>query len=153
MRDIESQRTLVKSVPELWAELSETSLLGRMLAEPFGEIAITRRTPESSIEWESEVAAGAVELSPSGFGTRVRLTAQLAQRDPPPVATPPHAPGLIARLFGHLRPIAPPVPEVEPEPAAGLAEGTAREALTAVLDEIGAARHRPFSRRPGAGAN
>jgi hypothetical protein len=153
MRDIQTQRTLVKSVPELWAELSETSLLGRMLAEPFGEIAITRRTPESSIEWESEVAAGAVELSPSGFGTRVRLTAQLPQGDPPPVATPPHAPGLIARLLGRLRLTTPPAPAVEPEPAACLEEGTAREALTAVLDEIGAARHRPFSRQPRAGAH
>jgi hypothetical protein len=153
MRDIESQRRLVKSVPELWAELSETSLLGRMLAEPFGEIRITRRTPESSIEWESEVAAGAVELSPSGFGTRVRLTAQLAQDDPPPIAPPPHAPGLIARLLGRLRHPAPAAPEVEPEPAPSLEESAAQEALTAVLDEIGAARHRPFWRHLGAGAH
>jgi hypothetical protein len=153
MRDIETQRTLVKSVPELWAELSETSLLGRMLAEPFGEIAITRRTPESSIEWASEVAAGSVELRPSGFGTRVRLTVQLAQGDPPPVATPPHPPGLIARLLGRFWAPAPPAPEAEPEPATGLEEGTVQKALTAVLDEIGAARHRPFSRHPGVGAH
>jgi hypothetical protein len=153
MRDIETQRTLVKSVPELWAELSETALLGRMLAEPFGEIAITRRTPESSIEWESEAAAGSVELSPSGFGTRVRLTARLPEPDPPPLSTPPHPPGLIARLLERLRHATPPVPEIEPEPATNLDEGGAQEALTAVLDEIGAARHRPFSRHPGAGAH
>ena len=70
MGDVTAQRTLVKSVPELWAELSESALLDRMLHEPFGEIRITRLAHESSIAWESELAAGSVELHPSGFGTR-----------------------------------------------------------------------------------
>ncbi|MGA3361778.1 MAG: hypothetical protein ABSD82_07085 [Solirubrobacteraceae bacterium] len=143
---VETQRTLVKSVPELWAELSEAALLGPML-EHFGEITITRLEPEASIEWQSEVAAGRVELAPSAFGTRVRLTARLrsAQAAVAPAAEPTR-PGLLARLFG-ARPVAP----------AAAREGAANDpqafdprlaqgALTALLDEIGAARHRPFAR-------
>ena len=45
----------------------------------FGEIRITRLEPESRIDWESEIGRGLVELEPSGFGTRVRLTAQIAE--------------------------------------------------------------------------
>jgi hypothetical protein len=151
MGGVETQRTLVKSVPELWAELSETALLGPML-EHFGEITITRLEPEASIEWQSELAAGRVELAPSGFGTRVRLTARLRSgREAPAPALEPRRPGLLARLFG-ARPAATAVPASEdaaddPEPFdPRLAQG----ALTALLDEIGAARHRPFSRDVGA---
>ncbi len=48
----EVQRTLVKSPPELWAELSDPAALARHLGE-FGEIRITRIEPESAIEWEA----------------------------------------------------------------------------------------------------
>jgi hypothetical protein len=147
MGAVQTQRTLVKSVPELWAELSESALLGRMLGGPFGEITITRRTPESSIEWESECAAGAIELEPSPFGTRVRLTAQIAP--PPaiePVAEPPRG-GFFARLWAHLRPSEPSAEDLAPPAPTPIDAGVAQEALTAVLDEIGTARHRPFSRR------
>src|SRR5579871_5855126 len=81
---LQTQRTLVKSLPEVWSELSEPALLGPMLHEPFGEITITRLQPESAIEWEAEHARGAVDLEPSGFGTRVRLTAELERPPPPP---------------------------------------------------------------------
>jgi hypothetical protein len=157
MGDVETQRTLVKSVPELWAELSGTPLLGRMLGGPFGEIRITRLTPESRIDWEAELAAGSVELTPSGFGTRVRLTAQLAEPQPPPQGLlEPQRPSLWERLAALFRarsattaePRAEPAPDAPPAPEPvdpGVAEG----ALTAVLDEIGTARHRPFSRRQG----
>ena len=106
MEGVEAQRTLVKSVPELWAALSEDALLGRLLAEPFGEIRITRLRPESSIEWESELAAGAVELEPSGFGTRVRLTAQIPEPEPAPEPQPDEnrREGLLARLLRRLAP-------------------------------------------------
>lgn len=149
MRDVAAQRTLVKSVPELWAELSEPALLGRMLHEPFGEIRITRLEPESAIAWESDLAAGSVELEPSGFGTRVRLTATLAPADEPPPQPPPRAGGPLARLLARLRraPAAAPPPEAPAQDAA-LDDAVAEGALTGVLDQIGAARHRPFSRRP-----
>jgi hypothetical protein len=147
MGDVTAQRTLVKSVPELWAELSESALLDRMLREPFGEIRITRLTPESNIDWESELAAGSVELHPSGFGTRVRLTAQFAVGAPAPAPAPPRRQGLLAQLLARLRPPAPPAP-APAEPAPTLDSAAAEVALTSVLDQIGAARHRPFSRQP-----
>jgi hypothetical protein len=107
MTELEAQRTLVKSPPELWSELSDVGVLGRLLEQHFGEITITRRTPESSLHWQGGDALGTVELAPSGWGTKVRLTVN--------------------------------VPDSLPrEPA--------EAALAGVLDEVGTARHRPFSR-------
>ena len=153
MGAVQTQRTLVKSVPEVWAELSADGVLGRMFRGRFGEIHLTHLTPESSIEWEGELAAGRVELEPSVFGTRVRLSALIAEPPPvpPPAATVTAAPriGLLARLFRRRPQTPPPLvqappPQIDPQQA--------RDALTAILDEIGAARHRPFSRDAGASA-
>jgi hypothetical protein len=69
----EVQRTLVKSPPELWAELSDPALLARHLGE-LGEIRITRVEPEQTVEWEAENTSGTVQIKPSGWGTRVTLT-------------------------------------------------------------------------------
>jgi hypothetical protein len=141
----------------VWAELSEEGVLGRMLRGRFGEIRLTHLTPESSIEWEGELAAGLVELEPSVFGTRVRLSALIAEAPPPApppaVAAAPQRRGLLARLFGRRPPPLPPAPPaVVQAPAPHLDPQQARDALTAILDEIGAARHRPFSRDAGASA-
>jgi hypothetical protein len=70
----EASRTLVKSPPELWAECSDASSLARHLGE-FGEIRITRLEPETAVAWEGENASGTVRIEPSGWGTRVTLTA------------------------------------------------------------------------------
>jgi hypothetical protein len=151
MGAVETRRTVVKSVPELWAELSEVALLARMLGQ-FGEIRITRAVPEETIEWESELARGLVELEPSGFGTRVRLTAELATPTITPPAEVPGVPkmGLLARLLRRGPPAVAPAPmSAQTPPPAPLDPGLAQGALTAVLDEIGAARHRPFSRELG----
>ncbi len=71
----EVQRTLVKSPPELWAEISDPDSLARHLGE-FGEIRITRVHPEQKVEWEAENgdASGTVLIKPSGWGTKVKLT-------------------------------------------------------------------------------
>jgi len=69
------KRTLVKSPPELWAELSDAATLAELLDSRHGEIRITRTRPESRIDWSTAAMSGAVELSPSGWGTRVRVTA------------------------------------------------------------------------------
>jgi hypothetical protein len=69
----EVQRTLVKSPPELWAEISDPESLARHLNE-FGEIRITRVHPEQKVEWEADDASGAVVIKPSGWGTKVKLT-------------------------------------------------------------------------------
>ena len=45
---MEVQRTLVKSPPEIWAEVSDVEALARHLGE-FGEIAITRVEPETKV--------------------------------------------------------------------------------------------------------
>jgi hypothetical protein len=70
----EVQRTLVKSPPELWTELSDPAALARHLGE-LGEIRITRVHPEKKVEWEAEETSGTVLIDPSGWGTRVTLTA------------------------------------------------------------------------------
>jgi hypothetical protein len=69
----EVQRTLVKSPPELWAEISDPDSLARHLGE-FGEIRITRVEPEQRVEWEAGDTSGSVIIKPSGWGTKVKLT-------------------------------------------------------------------------------
>jgi hypothetical protein len=71
----EVQRTLVKSPPELWAELSDQASLARHLGdlEGIGEIRITRVEPETLVEWEAESATGSVAIKASGWGTKVTL--------------------------------------------------------------------------------
>jgi hypothetical protein len=166
---MEAKRTLVKSPPELWAELSDLPALARHLGE-FGEIRITRTEPETVVEWEGDLASGRVLLEPSGWGTKVTLTSEpTAPEAPPPepvaaepvvepepVAAEPPRPGRFARLMWWRRapepaPIEPePVavePEPEPEPAApALDDEQTAAILNGVLDTLGAAHHRPFSR-------
>ena len=74
MPDVTASRTLVKSAPELWTECSDADSLGRHL-DQFGDIRITRLEPETAVAWEGELASGTVRLEPSGWGTRVVLTA------------------------------------------------------------------------------
>ena len=158
---MEAKRTLVKSPPELWAELSDMTALARHLGE-FGEIRITRTEPETVVEWEGDLASGSVRLEPSGWGTKVTLTALPVMLDPPPPEPepepdpePPPAPaprGFFARLFRR------PAPEPEPVPVAAAAPPSAPDPLPAIeaatgaavlsnaLDTLGAAHHRPFSR-------
>jgi hypothetical protein len=69
----EVQRTLVKSPPELWSELSNPEALARHLSE-LGEIRITSTEPETKVEWEAEGASGIVHLKQSGWGTKVTLS-------------------------------------------------------------------------------
>ena len=75
------QRTLVKSPPELWADLSDPESLARRLGE-FGEIRIIRLEPEKTVVWEGERASGTVEIESSGWGTKVRLSASATAPDP-----------------------------------------------------------------------
>jgi hypothetical protein len=89
------QRTLVKSPPELWAEISDVGTLARHLGA-FGEIRITRLENETTVVWEGDRACGTVELEASGWGTKVTITAAAVE--------------------------APQQEEPEPEPAAVVAE-------------------------------
>jgi hypothetical protein len=74
----EASRTLLKSPPELWAECSDATSLMRHL-DSFGEIRIARLKPETAVAWEGETVSGTVRLEPSGWGTRVILTAEESQ--------------------------------------------------------------------------
>jgi len=71
----EVQRTLVKSPPELWTELSDPEALARHLGA-LGEIRVTRVEPEQLVAWESDGASGTVALKASGWGTRVTFTVE-----------------------------------------------------------------------------
>src|SRR3954471_23715598 len=104
MDEPRAQRTLVKSPPELWAEVSDAGALAGHLGA-FGEIRITRLEPETTVAWEGDRARGTVELEPSGWGTRGTLTAMIdseREDEPEPVAAP--------------EPVAHVEPEVAPEP-------------------------------------
>jgi hypothetical protein len=130
MQEPRAQRTLVKSPPELWAEVSDVEALARHLGE-FGEIRITRLDPETTVAWEGDRACGTVALEPSGWGTKVTITAKLAEEAAPeaaePVAEPePPAPEPVAAAEPEPRAAAAaPVAEAEPEPAAREAEAEA----------------------------
>ena len=87
MQDLTVKRTLVKSPPELWSELSEVERLARHLGA-FGEIKITRLDPERTVAWEGEGASGTVSIEPSGWGTKVVLTATIEGEEPPPQPEP-----------------------------------------------------------------
>jgi hypothetical protein len=147
MTEIEASRTLVKSPPELWAECSEASNLARHLGQ-FGEIKITRLEPENAVAWEGTLASGTVRLEPSGWGTKVILTAQQLEPasteapeatvepeaeepgpdiapEPMPVAPPPppqpRQGGLLGRLFGRFRAPQPVAIALEPPAPAPVA--------------------------------
>jgi hypothetical protein len=180
MTELQASRTLVKSPPELWAECSDAASLARHL-DQFGEIRITRLDPETAVAWEGENARGTVRIEPSGWGTKVILTAVAATEEPTPPAAveepserveepvePPADRAQAAEaprrrrfiwLFARRRaPDLPPEPEAveslpepevleaapEPEPPPPVSDTEA--ALTAALDSLGQAHHRPYSR-------
>jgi hypothetical protein len=125
---LEAKRTLVKSGPELWAEVADAGALARHLA-PFGTVRIARTEPDSLVVWEGERAAGQVALEPAGFGTRVTLRAEPAASEAAPL-------GRWQRLL-RRRP---------PAPAPLIADDLALRVLTDALDALGRAHHRPYSR-------
>jgi len=135
---MEAKRTLVKSPPELWAEISDVEALAPRLGA-FGEIRITRLEPETTVAWEGDRARGTVELEPSGWGTKVTLTAEVEEApapepepepepepvavvepEPEPEAEPEPEPrrGFFARLWRRRAPEPVVAPEPEPEPVA-----------------------------------
>lgn len=216
MPETRAQRTLVKSPPELWAEISDAPSLARRLSA-FGEVRITRKDPETAVAWEGASVRGTVELAASGWGTKVTIAAErtpeapaAAEQEtvtfdsaalaaaladepapepaaaastseasgtdiPPPETRPAPREGFLARLKGWWHtgtwapaPAAQPAPEPapeppavqapevephvraepepEPEPAEHPADPELEGLLVAVLDDLGSAHHRPFSR-------
>jgi hypothetical protein len=144
----EVQRTLVKSPPELWAELSDPAALARHLGE-LGEIRITHIEPERAVGWEAQGISGTVLLKASGWGTKVTLSVikeipQAAQETTEPessaVEEPPSgpapAPEAERRTEIETEPQATlegePSPDADHEPPAEIGTKTAPEAEHAV---------------------
>jgi hypothetical protein len=123
MSEVTAGRTLVKSPPELWAVCSDADSLAQHL-EAFGEIRITRLEPETTVAWEGERASGTVRIEPSGWGTKVTVTAAATE----PVA----APAALA-----------PATELEPAPE----PVAAPEALAAATELAPAAEPAPAAER------
>jgi hypothetical protein len=119
MATVEVSRTLVKSPPELWAELE-----GDCLSRAVGDVKITATEPERALRWEAEGASGTAVLEPAGWGTKLTLTAQIEEQ----VATL----GFWARMRGE----APPTP-TRPDMERRLGE---------LLDDLGSAHRKPFVR-------
>jgi hypothetical protein len=126
----EVQRTLVKSPPELWAELSDPAALARHLGE-LGEIRITRTEPEKTVEWEATDTTGKVLLKPSGWGTKVTLSAARELSAPEPM------PEMLVQVEPEpaieVEPEPEPVAVEEPEPAAIPEKGEPRPGFFARL--------------------
>jgi len=114
MPAIQASRRLVKSPPELWAEVSDAASLARHLGE-VGEITITRLEAETTVAWEGERASGTVELAPAGWGTSVTLTAEpVGKAEPEPAAAEP-VPAAEAVAVAEPEPAPDPEPTPEPE--------------------------------------
>ncbi|MGA9285164.1 MAG: hypothetical protein WBV85_06945 [Solirubrobacteraceae bacterium] len=110
----EVQRTLVKSPPELWTELSNPEALARHLGD-FGEIRITKTEPETKVEWEAGEVSGVVQLKQSGWGTKVTLSVTRTPAIPEPLLEP--EPVAIAGSGSTIVAEPEPAIAVEPEPA------------------------------------
>jgi hypothetical protein len=124
MADLTAQKTLVKSPPELWSELSEVESLAKHLGE-LGEIRITKVEPESTVAWEGEEVSGTVELEQSGWGTKVTFTATVPEPGPavePEAVAPEPVPEPVA---AEPEPDPVPQPDPVPEPAPAAIEPTA----------------------------
>ena len=137
-----ASRTLVKSPPELWAECSDAASLARHL-DQFGEIRITRLEPETAVAWEGERARGTVRIEPSGWGTKVILTAV-------PVADEEVAAVAAEESAAEPAPVAEPVPDAEPvarREGPLVAEAGSRLTRPAATSPIGRDRRGALSRR------
>jgi hypothetical protein len=120
MTSYEVSRTLVKSPPELWAELE-----GERLRDALGDATVRPTEPERELAWEADGAAGLARLEPSSWGTKVTLTAWVEEQ----VAEK----GFWGRLK-RRKPADPPL------------HNDLEERLTGLLDDLGSAHKKPFAR-------
>jgi hypothetical protein len=116
----EVSRTLVKSPPELWAELE-----GERLREALGDAKVRPTDPERELAWEAGGAAGTARLEPSNWGTKVTLTAWVEEE----VAEQ----GFWGRM--RRRKLQPPAPD------------DLERRLNTLLDDLGSAHKKPFIRQ------
>jgi hypothetical protein len=122
MATYEVSRTLVKSPPELWAELE-----GDRLGAAVGAVNVRATEPERELAWEADGAAGLARLEPSSWGTKVTLTAWVEEQE---AQVAEH--GFWGR-FRKREPEPPPAPPSDIE-----------ERLEGLLDDLGSAHKKPF---------
>lgn len=118
MPRFEVSRTLVKSPPELWAELGPDCL-----EKALGAVSVEETEPERELSFAGAGVRGTAVLEPAGWGTKVTLTAETEDQ----VAK--------AGFWGRLRNAPPAADHTELE-----------DRLSEVLDSLGSAHKRPFSR-------
>jgi hypothetical protein len=121
MATYEVSRTLVKSPPELWAELE-----GDRLGAAVGAVNVRTTEPERELAWEADGAAGLARLEPSSWGTKVTLTAWVEEQEAQVAQN-----GFWGRF--RRRPVEPPKPPAD-------IEGR----LETLLDDLGSAHKKPF---------
>jgi hypothetical protein len=142
----EVQRTLVKSPPELWAELSDPDALSRHLGA-LGDVRITRAEPEKLVEWEAQGTSGSVQIKPSAWGTKVTLcvTRELDAAPPPP---DPGAADEAAATHAQ-EPAAPDEPATEPlatpEPEGAETVEAAEPVLSGLDEAVAVDAHEPMA--------
>ena len=156
MADLTAQKTLVKSPPELWSELSEVVSLAKHLGE-LGEIRITKVEPESTVAWEGEEVSGTVELEQSGWGTKVTFKATVpepgpaavveAATEPEPVAEATEPEPIPEPVAAVPEPVEPPVVEPEPVAIEPPVAHRMRKARTDAGDQLGILRLKPAHHR------
>jgi hypothetical protein len=124
MATYEVSRTLVKSPPELWAELE-----GDRLGAAVGAVNVRATEPERELAWEADGAAGLARLEPSSWGTKVTLTAWVEEQE-----------AEVAQngFWGRFRK-RPGPPEEPPKPPADI-----EARLETLLDDLGSAHRKPF---------
>ena len=117
MPTVEVSRTLMKSPPELWAELE-----GDRLNDAVGRVTVQPTEHERELAWEAEGMRGTARLEPSSWGTKVTLTAEVE--------------AVVARqgFWGRMR------SRPEPQPV----HPDIEERLTGVLDSLGSDKKKPF---------
>jgi hypothetical protein len=118
MPRFEVSRTLVKSPPELWAELGPDCL-----EKALGAVSVEETEAERELTFSGNGVHGSAVLEPAGWGTKVTLTAETEEQ--------------VARVgfWGRLR--GGPAPE---------GHAQLEERLSEVLDDLAFPHKRPFSR-------
>jgi hypothetical protein len=117
---IEVSRTLVKSPPELWAELE-----GDRLSQAVGKVTVRPTEHERKLAWEAAGARGTALLEPAEWGTKVTLTAELEDA--------------VARR-GTWR------PKRAADRLGAQQRADVERRLSELLDDLGSAHRKPFTR-------
>ena len=129
----------MKSPPELWAELR-----GDRLTEAIEGAAVRPTEEERALAWEASGARGTALLEPSGWGTKVTLTAEVEEE---PTEVEEEVGGLEARasrlgFWARLRGARTSAPR-PPRPS----NADIEQRLRSLLDDLGSARRKPFARQ------